>query len=301
MTRELTVLAGGFAFLEGPRWHDGHLYTSDFYTYKVVRIAPDGTWEKLFDLPGQPSGMGWLPDGDLIVNSMRDRKVMRWNGSELSVHADLADVAESHLNDMTVDAQGRAYVGNFGVDHLAGEPMAPATLVRVDPDGSVTKLVSGLHGPNGMAITADGQTMFMSESTANRVSRFDITDDGDLVNQTTYYADGDLPKEADTFVGAIQNGELHWVPDGMCIDAEDAIWVADAIGRRALRIKDGQVVEELSTGDLQLGVVSCALGGDDGRTLFLCAAPGFGEEACKASHDARILITRVEVPHAGCP
>jgi sugar lactone lactonase YvrE len=301
MARELTVLAGGFAFLEGPRWHDGYLYTSDFYTYRTFRIDLEGNREKLFDMPGQPSGMGWLPNGDLVINSMRDRKVMRWDGRDLSVHADLWDVAESHLNDMVVDTQGRAYVGNFGVDHLAGEPMAPATVVRVDPDGTITPLVSGLHGPNGMAITADGRTMFMSESTANRVSRFDITEDGALVNQRTYYSDGDLPKEADTFVGAIQNGELHWVPDGMCIDAEDAIWVADAIGRRALRIKDGEVVEELSSGDLELGIVSCALGGEDGRTLFLCAAPGFGEEACKASHDACILTTRVEVPHAGRP
>ncbi|NWL10292.1 gluconolactonase [Paenarthrobacter nitroguajacolicus] len=300
--RNLTVLADGFSFLEGPRWHEGHLWASDFYTNRVVKVDLAGKSEEAFEVPGQPSGLGWLPNGDTLVVSMLEKKIMRWNGLELTVHADLSHVAESVLNDMVVDDQGRAYVGNTGVDLLAGEAIgSPATLIRVDPDGSITKVAPGLGAPNGMSITADGKTMYVSESTANRVLKFNIDPDGSLSQKEIYYSDGDLPTSNDNLIGMIGSGEIRWLPDGMCIDAEGAIWVSDGIGSRVLRIKDGLVVEEINTKDMGLLVPACALGGDDGRTLFLMAVPDFRPEVCKANRDASILTTRVEIPRAGKP
>jgi sugar lactone lactonase YvrE len=294
------VLISGYAFLECPRWHDGALWVSDFYTHQVLRVDEAGTAAKVLDVPRQPSGLGWLPGGDLLVVSMRDRKVLRWDGSAVTVHADLWELAESHVNDMVVDTHGRAYVGNFGSDAFAGEALRDATLFRIDPDGSVHAAARNLRCPNGMTITPDGTTMYLSESTGNRVSAFDIDAEGGLGDRRDWCALGAVPT-ASHFEAAAADGELAWVPDGMTLDAEGAIWVADAIGGRALRIRDGVIVDQVSTADRGLTVVACALGGPDGRTLHLCAAEGFDEHACKAHHSSCVLTTSVAVPHAGRP
>jgi sugar lactone lactonase YvrE len=294
------LLISGYAFLECPRWHDGALWVSDFYTYQVLRVDGSGTARKVLDVPEQPSGLGWLPDGDMLVVSMRDRKILRWDGTAVKVHADLWGLAESHLNDMVVDAHGRAYVGNFGSDAFAGEALRDATLFRIDPDGAVHPVARELRCPNGMTITPDGNRMYLSESTGNRVSTFDISDGGDLGERRDWCALGAVPTGSH-FETAAANGELVWVPDGMSLDAEGAIWVADAIGGRAVRIRDGVIEDAVSTADRGLTVVACALGGPDGRTLHLCAAEGFEEHACKARHSSCVLTTRVDVPHAGLP
>ncbi len=164
--RELQVLARGLSFLEAPRWHEGRLWVSDFYTHRVLRFAPDGTAETVVEVPGQPSGLGWLPDGRLLIASMRDRRLLRLDPAGLALHADLHDLASWHLNDLVVDTRGRAYVGNFGFDLMAAADPAPANLVRVDPDGTATVAAEHMLFPNGSVITPDGRTLIVAENVA---------------------------------------------------------------------------------------------------------------------------------------
>src|ERR1700745_1125472 len=160
--REIRTILDGMSYLECPRWHDGRLYLSDFYTRRVVATALEGGGEPetIVEVPEQPSGIGWLPDGTMLVVSMRDRKILRVSdGGATDVHADLSGLASWHLNDMVVDAEGRAYVGHFGFDIMAGERITTANVIRVDPDGSATVAAEDLSFPNGTVITPDGHTM----------------------------------------------------------------------------------------------------------------------------------------------
>jgi sugar lactone lactonase YvrE len=300
MARQLKVLAEGFSFLEGPRWHEGRLYCSDFYTQRVLCVTPDGAVETVVGVPNQPSGLGWLPDGTMLIVSMKDRKLLRLVGGKLVEHADLSGLAPSHLNDMVVDEQGRAWVGNFGSDILSHEPTCSTNFIRVDPDGSATVVAEDMVFPNGVVITPDGRTLIVAETLGNRIAAFDIEADGSLSNRREFARFGDLPTINDLHK-AIEAGQLVVAPDGMTLDAEGAVWAADALGARAIRVAGGEIVDEVSTAELGLGVFSCALGGDDGRTLHLMAAPTFDQETCKANHKAAIVTTTVDVPHAGLP
>jgi len=296
--RTLSTVVEGYSYLEGPRWHDGKLWVSDFYTHKVFTVTPDGTTEDVATVPQQPSGLGWLPDGRLLIVSMKDRKLLRREHSgELVEHADLSHLVTGHLNDMVVDAQGRAYVGNFGFDLMGGAAFKAATLVKVDPDGAASVVADGLKFPNGSVITPDGGTLIVDETFGNRVSAFDIRPDGTLGPRRDWADFGPLP---DTDVVADLVGASAIGPDGNSLDAEGALWVADAIHHRVVRVAEGgAVLEEISTGED--GVFACALGGADGRTLFLCVAPNFDETERKSSRLGRLLSTRVDVPHAGLP
>jgi sugar lactone lactonase YvrE len=250
------------------------------------------------DVPQQPSGLGWLPDGSLLIASMRDRRLLRRDREgTLTPYADLSGHADWHLNDMVVDSRGRAYVGNFGFDLMAFAPIRPTTLLRVDPDGSVHVVAADLLFPNGMVLTPDERTLIVAETMAQRLTAFDVTEDGSLEQRRVWAAFGDPPQSDDLLAelaGAVA------APDGIALDAEGAVWAADALGHRVLRVlAGGAIAEEVATGDF--GVFACALGGDDGRTLFLCAAPTFAEEQARADHRARILTCRVRVPHAGLP
>lgn len=292
----MQTIAQGFSYLECPRWHQGRLWVSDFYTHRVVAISADGHVETMATVPQQPSGLGFLPDGRALIVSMRDRRILRREHSgELVLHADLMQLAPWHLNDMTVDTQGRAYVGNFGWDLMAGAPAQTTCLIRVDPDGSARVAADGLLFPNGSGITADGRTLIISESFAGHLTAFDIAADGTLGGRRIWARLGDAP------------GDLHGeipasvaIPDGLCLDAEGAVWVADAIRRCVVRVAEGgRELERISTGEL--GVYACMLGGDDGRTLYLCCAPSFAEHERKDTREAKLLATRVRVPHAGLP
>jgi sugar lactone lactonase YvrE len=294
---ELSVVVDKMSFLEGPRWHDGRLFVSDFYTYRVLCIVPGGEAEEAATVPGQPSGIGWLPDGRMVVVSMRDHKLLRQEDSgDLVAHADLNEVAAGHLNDMVVADDGTAYVGNFGFDLMAGAALRPAPIVKVDPDGTVMVASEPLWFPNGAAITPDGSTLIISESFGNRLSAFAIHADGTLGDRRDWAALGPPPTSDDV---ATALGGAVFAPDGMCLDAEGAAWVADAIGNRVVRLAEGgEILDEIT---LDVGCYACMLGGDDGRTLFLCTAPGFSEHERKNSREARLLSTRVEIPHAGTP
>jgi sugar lactone lactonase YvrE len=288
----MTTVSAGFHFLEAPRWHDGRLWFVDFYGYQVWSMREDGSDTRVeADVPGQPSGLGWLPDGRLLVVSMRDRKVLRREANGmLAVHADLSGHATGHLNDLVVDGRGRAFVGNFGFDLMAGDRVRPAALHRVDPDGHVTQVADDLWFPNGSVITGDN-VLVVVETFGNRVTAFDLTPDGDLVNRRSWATFGPLPTD-DRVEEAL--GELVIAGDGACLDVDGGLWIADALGSRLVRVTaGGTITDEIRPGS---PVYACALGGADGRTLFACAAPDFHEAARKAAHEGRMLAVRVAVP-----
>lgn len=288
----------GYTFFESPRWHDGQLWLSDFYTQQIVRVTLQGEVTPVAEVPEQPSGMGWLPDGRLLVVSMRDRRILRQEADgNLVTHADLSSVALGHLNDMVVDAQGRAYVGNFGFDLMGGGTPQTATLARVDPDGSVQVVATDLYFPNGSMITPDGQTLIVGETMGNRISAFDIRVDGSLGPRRDWARFGELPALTDM---ASVLGSLSAAPDGATLDADGAVWFADAVGHRVVRMAPGgEVLESRSTGEQ--GAFACTLGGPDGCTLFVCVAPDFYEHARRAAREAAVWTTTVSVPGAGRP
>lgn len=274
----LTTLLEGLRFPEAPRWHKGRLWFSDFFRQQVIAVNAQGEMEVQFELADSPSGLGWRPDGSLLVVSMRDQRLLAWRGDALETVADLSGHAGGPCNDMVVDAKGRAYVGNFGFDLYAREEARSTDLLRVDLDGSVHRVANDLWFPNGMVITPDGQTLIVAETFRNRLTAFRIEPDGAL-NERRVFAE--LP---------------GMYPDGICLDAEGAVWLADARGQAVLRVVEGQgEVDRLSTGSHQS--YACALGGGDGHTLFVCTAPGVGPKA-GALNQGRIATTRVQVPAA---
>lgn len=285
MTTHITTLAEGFHFLEAPRWRDGRLWFSDFYGHRVYSIREDGADLRVeAEVPQQPSGLGWLPDGRLLIVSMRDRALLRREpDGALATHADLSRYATGHVNDMVVDDAGRAYVGNFGFDLMAGDPLEPSALHRVDPDGSVTQVADELWFPNGIVITGDS-ILLVVETFGNRVTGFDLTDNGELTNRRVWAEFGPLPNDRGVEQALAQ---LRVVGDGACLDESGGLWIADATGDRLIRVVEGgSITDEIRPGT---PVYACALGGTSGTTLFACAAPDFHEHARREARDARML------------
>jgi sugar lactone lactonase YvrE len=299
MARQLTTLLTGGRFFEGPRWRDGTWWVSDFYRKAVFRVSTDGVETKQFDVEGQPSGMDWLPDGSLVVVSMKDRRLLR-RGLDGTVeqYADLSEVAGGHLNDMVIDGNGHVYVGNFGFDLMGGAAMTTADLVRVDLDGTITIAAEGLNFPNGSVITPDGSTLIVAETTGAAFVAFTIADDGSLTDRRMWGAVGEVPSTA-SVVEALSSGAP--APDGCSLDAEEHIWFADAVGGRVARVAPGGEIVESVRMPEGLGAFACALGGDDGRTLLICAAPDFFEHNRAHVEEAVLLTMPVDVPHAGRP
>ena len=274
----LKTIIEGLTFPEGPRWHDGRLWFSDFYSRRVLAMDLDGKLETIIDGDIQPSGLGWAPNGDLLVVSMLERSLMKLSAGRLSLLADLSDLAAWHCNDMVVDAMGRAYVGNFGFDNKDGDPCG-TNVVRVDPDGSASVAAGDMWFPNGSVITPDGKTMIIAETYKKRLTAFDIAADGGLSNRRIF------AELADDF------------PDGICLDAEGAIWVASPRENRCIRVREGgEISQTVDTGDR--GSFACMLGGADRKTLFICT--------CRGDHDEHntgggIEAIQVDVPGVGLP
>lgn len=295
-----TVLEGG-AFFECPRWHEGRWYVSDFYRYAVYAVDPDGSAEEHFHVDGQPSGIGWLPDGSLIAVSKQQRKIFRRDADGgSSVHADLSDLATTDLNDMVVSSTGDAYVGEFGFDTMTQEDPAPAGLFRVAPDGTAKKEFDDLRFPNGSVITPDGKTLIVGESVAARYRAYDITADGSLANPRVWAQMAPSPPFEPPTAELFAN--LAMAVDGCCLDAEGHIWAADAFGGRLIRIAPGgEIVEELPA-PAETGFIACALGGEDRRTMLIAAGPlEWNESVRSKTRDGVLLSTTVEVPGAGLP
>jgi sugar lactone lactonase YvrE len=294
MTTAAATVASGFGFLEAPRWRDDRIWFSDFYTHRVLSAREDGSDLRTeAHVAEQPAGLGWLPDGRLLVVSMRDRKVLRREADgTLVTHADLSSYAAGHTNDMVVDARGRAYVGNFGFDLMSGAPLETTSLHRVDPDGAVTEVATDLWFPNGSVITSDN-VLIVNETFGNRSTAFDVTEDGRLTNRRVWAEFGPLPTER-PIDKVLSQGKV--AGDGACLDAEGALWIADALGDRLIRVREGgEITDEVRPGS---PVYACALGGADGRTLFACAAPDFDEAKRTAAREASLLAIRVAVPAA---
>lgn len=296
--RITTVLLDGLTHTEGARWHDGRFWFSDLYTYRVYSAKEDGSDLRTeLEVPGCPSGTGWLPDGRLLAVSMHDRKLLRReHDGTVVTHADLSPYLEFEPNDMVVDRNGRAWVGNLGFDVMKLAPRRPARLVRVDPDGAVTVVSEPLHFPNGSVVVDGGRTLVVAESFANRMSAFEIRPDGTLSDRWDWARFGPVAENPDPIQAM---AEIVVAPDGIAeADAEGAIWVADFVRTRAIRVlPGGEIVDEVSTGNLNC--YACALGGEDGRTLFLCATPAEFNPQIRRNHPlSQVLATRVDVPVA---
>jgi len=276
---ELATLLDGRAFLEGPRWHDGALWVSDMHGHEVLRVESDGTCSVVIALDDAPSGLGWLPDGRMLIVSMGARRVLRLDGGAVVEHADCTGFAPHEINDMVVDRHGHAFVSQFGYDHHAGEKLRRAPVLRVDPDGSVAQATDALRMANGMVITADGRTLVVAESAGRRLLGYDLADDGTLSNERVW---ADLPE-----------GDY---PDGICIDAQDAVWIAGPASDRFVRVREGGEVTDVVEVPGR-HAIACALGGGDGHTLFCCTSPTHGQpDESRATRGAKVETTRVEVP-----
>lgn len=275
------VLLEGLAFGEGPRWHEDRLWFSDMHKDRVEAVGLDGKSEIIVEVPGRPSGLGWLPDGRLLIVSMVDRKLMRLDDGVLNEVADLSTIATWHCNDMVVDVHGRAYIGNFGWDIEETQTPVGAALTMVTPDGGMRVVATDLIFPNGAVITPDGKTLIVGETFAGRLSAFDIRDDGTLSERRDFAL---LPGIA---------------PDGICLDAEGAVWVACPISGRVVRVREGGDI----THDLEVDTLAfaCMLGGPQRRHLFICTSKHSAAADCRAEHTGRIEVVEVEVPGAGLP
>lgn len=274
----------GFAFLEGPRWHGERLWFSDMHAHRVYAASESGTVEAILRVPACPSGLGWLPDGRLLVVSMEDRRLLRREADgSLATHADLSGVATFHCNDMVVDARGRAYVGNFGFDLHRQEKPRTTALALVQPDGRVSVAARDLAFPNGAVITPDGGTLIVGESFAQRLTAFDVDP-----------ATGALSRRR---VWAQLRGPL---PDGICLDAEGAIWVASPVTREVVRVHEGgRISQRVPCGERM--AIACMLGGADRRTLFVMTSLGLEPDACRRTRSGRVERMRVDAPGAGLP
>ncbi len=292
MARQTQVLAEGIYFGEGPRWRDGRLWFSDFHAHAVKSVSPAGDLRVELTIDDQPSGLGWQPDGSLLVVAMKKRQVLRRSpAGAVAVHADLSAIATFHCNDMVVDAAGAAFVGNFGFD-LDAELVArgpqsviaehpTASLARVAPDGAVSVAAAEMHFPNGSVITPDGATLIVGETLSGALTAFDIGPGGALANRRLWAST--LPR----------------IPDGICLDVAGHIWIANPVAPEcALIAAGGEVLEVIETG---LPCFACMLGGDDRRTLFMLTSPtSIGEEARKEAK-GKLITAQVDSPGAGWP
>lgn len=286
-----TVLADGLYFGEAPRWHDGRLWFSDFYDHAVKSVDETGVVRTELEIDDQPSGLGWLPDGRLLLVAMHRRQLLRVDPDGVRLHADLSGFATYHANDMVVDRHGRAYVGNFGFalddalktrgveSVLADHPTA--SLARVDPDGRVSEAAAGLHFPNGCVITPDGRTLIVAETLAMRLTAFDIDRDGALANRRAWASLG------------------MRAPDGICLDADGHVWIANAIAQECVLVAPGGVV--VKTVATSQPCFACMLGGRDRRALYMLTAPSSLADMVSQFRQGRIEQCEVDTAGAGWP
>ena len=274
-TPPLQTVVEGLAFAEAPRWHGGKLWFSDMYAQTVHCVEPDGRLTTVGKVPGRPSGLGWLPDGRMLVVSMADRLVLRLEPKGWVEHANLRQLASFDCNDMVVDRQGRAYVGNLGFDVFSGAPMQPAALVMVMPDGKACTAADGLLFPNGAVITPDGKTLILAETFGYRLTAFDVAADGSLSGRRSW-------------------AELDGVmPDGICLDAEGAIWAGSPLTSEFIRVcEGGRIADRIACTQ---PAIACALGGADGHTLYMVSGPTTHPGQALATRTGRIDSIRVAV------
>jgi sugar lactone lactonase YvrE len=289
--RRADIVVGGLYFGEGPRWHAGRLWFSDFHEREVRSLGEDGSLRTELQLDEPPSGLGWLPDGRLLVVAMHSRRLLRHDPGGLVLHADLSSVAAYHANDMVVDGAGHAYVGNFGFDlDAALAARGPesvladhltAKLAHVTPRGEVKVAADGLHFPNGCVITPDGHTLIVAESLAMRLTAFDRDADGSLGNGRVWAPLG------------------MRAPDGVCLDAKGHVWVANALAAECVLVAAGG--EVLATVETSQPCFACMLGGPGRRTLYMMTAPTSTAEVAARERCGAVESVQVASPGAGWP
>jgi sugar lactone lactonase YvrE len=282
---EPRTLMTGIAFGESPRWHDDRLWFADWGTQEIIAVDLEGNSEVVMRLsfPSfQPICFDWLPDGRLLVVSAGDGLLLRLEpDGSLVTHAELGDLADG-FNEIVVDGRGNAYVNGGNFDFATGGGAHSGVVALVRPDGTVRQVADDIVFGNGMAIAEDGSTLIVAESWARRLTAFDVAPDGGLSNRRVWADLDDSP------------------PDGICTDAEGAVWYGDVPNKRCTRVREGGSV--LQTIDLDRGCFACALGGADRRTLFIVTRVWGGPETMTdEQRTGRILTTRTSVPGAGWP
>jgi len=275
-----TTLAAGFNFTECPRWRDGWLYFSDMHGKTVYRVNETGTLERICRVEARPGGIGWLPNGDMLIVSMDDGRVLRLTASGLSEYANMSSAAETGVNDMIVSRDGRAYAGKYC--HELPPPVEP--LLFVDTGGQWREAGEPLQVANGLVITEDGKRLIVAESAGVQLSVFDLDENGVPGNRRLF---AKLP-------------DGHY-PDGICGDAEGGIWVTCCMGPGVIRVEEGGNVTHLIPIDDDRFAFACALGGADGKTLFICTAESFATVADLSRKTARIETVRVDFAQSGIP
>ena len=288
-----TVVREGLGFGEGPRWHEGRLWYSDFYRHGIYSMASDGSDEVLeHEVATQPSGLGWLPDGDLVSVSMTDQKVLRFHDDHVATFADISEHCVFWANDMIVSPTGYCYVGNFGFDldarlaelgieRFIAEPPPTTNLVVLNAEGDVIQVVPDMAFPNGTVITPDGATLIVGETFGSRLTAFDVHADGTLANRRVW-----APLEMAA-------------SDGMCLDADGQIWFANALTRQCVRVAEGG--EVTGTVTCSQRAFACMLGGGDGRTLYVMTAGSSDRFEVADKTEGCIEAVRVDVARAGTP
>ena len=280
---DVHVLLTGRVFGEQPRWHEDRLWFSDWGTQEVIAVDLEGNSEVMLRGRSFPLCVDWLPDGRLLVVSAREGLLLRQEpDGSLETHGDLGSASDPPAgNELVVDGRGNGYVNGGGFDMMAGEEFAPGIVALVAPDGSARQVADGLAFPNGMLIMPDDRTLIVAESYAKRLTAFDIGTDGSLSNRRVWAELGD------------------GVPDGICADAENAVWYADVPNKRCVRVREGG--EILQTVELDRGCFACALGGPDGTTLFTVANQWSGPANMFQRRNTQVLTARAPAPRGGRP
>jgi sugar lactone lactonase YvrE len=274
------VLLSDLAFPESPRWHDGRLWVSDWGANEVVTVDLAGQSEVVARVESFPMCIDHLPDGRLLIVSSADRRLLRQEpDGSLATHADLASLDRHPWNDIVVDGRGNAYVNNIGFDFPGGE-FAPGIVALVTPDGVARRVADGLAFPNGMAVQPDNATLIVAESYSQKLTAFDIAADGSLSGRRTW-------------------AEVDDHPDGICLDAEGAVWYGDVASARCVRVREGGEVLEVI--DLDRGCFACMLGGPDRRTLFMTVNEWRGTEGMGRVGKGQVVALEVDVRGIGWP
>ncbi len=281
MNLKTELLLDGLMFPEGPRWHQNKLWFTDQHARQIKTVDINGNFQLIAELSDLPGGLGWLPDGRLLVVSMRNRQLLVLEQEELRLFADLSDFASFHCNDLLVDQQGRSYVGNFGYDLHGGAALSTAEIILVSPEGKPEVVSNEVIFPNGMVITPDGNTLIVAETFASRLSSFSIQPDGSL-GKRELWADLD---------GAF--------PDGICLDQENGIWVACPNTGDVVRVKQGGVVTDRV--EAIGNAYACMLGGAERNTLFVLTSETDDPEEAVRTCSGRIEVVGVRVPSAELP
>ncbi len=278
---DLQTLMTGIVLGESPRWHEGRLWFADWGAQQLIAVDLAGRSEVITAVPSFPFSIDWLPDGRLLIVDAGEQRLLRQErDGSLVTHADLSGLAQTPWNEIVVDGRGNAYLNNIGFDFPEGE-FASGILALVTPDGSSRQVADGVAFPNGMAVTPDNTTLILAESYANQLTAFDIAGDGSLGNRRVWAA-------------------IDGYPDGICLDAENAVWFGDVPNRRCVRVREGGDV--LQTVDLDRGCFACALSDADPPTLFMVAA-AWGDAAGtdEGAATGQVLTMAAPAPGIGWP